>query len=84
MDSYELLLPSTVIMAKITFTGGNNAQNFEVFTAKDSHKRAVSIATGDKIIAASSGIDKKLHQLKEHSEMTGRKPAPLIRLFPCS
>jgi len=65
MDSYEFLLPSTVIIAKVTFTGGNNAQNFEVFTAKDSQKRVVSIATGDKIIAASAGIDKNWITLKK-------------------
>lgn len=65
MDSYEFLLPSTVIIAKVSFTGGNNAQNFEVFTAKDSQKRVVSIASGDKIIAASVGVDKNWITLKK-------------------
>jgi hypothetical protein len=65
MDSYEFLLPTTVIIAKVTFAGGNNAQNFEVFTSKDSQKRVVSIATGDKIIAASVGVDKNWITLKK-------------------
>lgn len=65
MDSYEFLLPSTVIIAKVSFTGGNNAQNFEVFTAKDNQKRVVSIASGDKIIAASVGVDKNWITLKK-------------------
>jgi len=65
MDSYEFLLPSTVVIAKVTFTGGNNAQNVEVFTVKDTQKRVVSIASGDKIIAASAGVDKNWITLKK-------------------
>jgi hypothetical protein len=65
MDSYEFLLPSTVIIAKVTFTGGNNAQNVEIYTIKDSQKRVVSVATGDKIIAASAGVDKNWITLKK-------------------
>ena len=65
MDSYEFLLPSTVVIAKVTFTGGNNAQNVEVFTVKDTQKRVVSVASGDKIIAASAGVDKNWITLKK-------------------
>lgn len=65
LDNYEFLLPSTVIIAKVSFTGGNNAQNFEIFTAKDSQKRVVSIASGDKILAASAGVDKNWITLKK-------------------
>lgn len=65
LDSYEFLLPSTVVIAKVSFTGGNNAQNFEIFTAKDSQKRVVSIASGDKILAASVGVDKNWITLKK-------------------
>lgn len=63
-DYYEILLPSTVIVAKFSFAGGNNAQNFELFTAKDNLKRVISIPTTDKILAASDGIDKNYFTLK--------------------
>jgi hypothetical protein len=58
LDYYEFQLPSGVIIAKVGFTGGNNAQNFECFTAKDNLKRVIPIPQKEKIIAASSGIDK--------------------------
>jgi hypothetical protein len=64
IDYYEFHLPSGVIMAKISFTGGNNAQNFELFTAKDNLKRVVPIPTTDKILAASFNIDKNQFALK--------------------
>ena len=63
-DSYEFMLPSGVIIAKVSFTGGNNAQNFELFTAKDNLKRVVPIPQKDKIIAASAGTDKNQFTLK--------------------
>ncbi|MFT3981149.1 MAG: hypothetical protein QM687_11810 [Ferruginibacter sp.] len=65
MDQYEFLLPSTVVIAKVSFTGGNNAQNFEVFTAKDSQKRVISIASNDKVIAAAVNVDKNWITLKK-------------------
>jgi hypothetical protein len=58
MDYYEYYLPSGIMIAKVSFTGGNNAQNREIFTAKDNLKRAVPIPQKDKILAASEGIDK--------------------------
>jgi hypothetical protein len=64
LDFYEFHLPSGVIIAKISFTGGNNAQNFELFTAKDNLKRVVSIPTTDKILAATFNIDKNQFTLK--------------------
>lgn len=63
-DSYEFLLPSGVVIAKLSFTGGNNAQNFEVFTAKDNLKRLALIPTSDKIILADASIDKNQFALK--------------------
>jgi hypothetical protein len=57
-DNYEFALPSGVVIAKVSFTGGNNAQNFELFTAKDNSKRVVLIPQEMKVIAASAGIDK--------------------------
>ena len=58
MDYYEFLLPSGVVIAKVGFTGGNNAQNFECFTAKDNLKRVVPSPKKEKTIAASANIDK--------------------------
>lgn len=55
---YEYYLPSGILIAKVSFTGGNNAQNFEVFTAKDNIKRIALIPQKEKILAASEGIDK--------------------------
>jgi hypothetical protein len=63
-DYYEFMLPSGVIIAKLNFTGGNNAQNFELFTAKDNLKRIVPIPTKDKIIAADTSIDKNQFSLQ--------------------
>jgi hypothetical protein len=57
-DHYEFMLPSGVLIAKVSFTGGNNAQNFELFTAKENMKRVISIPQKEKILAASAGIDK--------------------------
>ena len=58
MDHYEFMLPSGVKIASVSFAGGNNAQNMEIFTNKDNLKRVVPIPQKEKILAASSGIDK--------------------------
>jgi hypothetical protein len=64
MDHYEFKLPSGVTVAKVSFTGGNNAQNMEVFTAKDNYKRAVPMPLADKIIVSDASIDKNQLMLK--------------------
>lgn len=64
VDFYEFSLPSGVIIAKLSFTGGNNAQNFELFTAKNNLKRMVPLPTSDKILAADFSIDKNQFMLK--------------------
>lgn len=63
-DHYEFFLPSGVSIAKVSFTGGNNAQNMELFTAKDNLKRVVPIPQELKITAASAGIDKNQFTLQ--------------------
>lgn len=63
-DYYDFLLPSGVIIAKVSFTGGNNMQNMEMFTAKDNLKRVVPMATTDKLIVADASIDKNQFALK--------------------
>lgn len=64
MDFYEFALPSGVIIAKVSFTGGNNAQNMEIFTAKDNYKRVVPIPQNEKIIVADASIDINQFTLK--------------------
>jgi hypothetical protein len=63
-DQYEFALPSGVIIAKLSFTGGNNAQNFELFTARDNLKRMVPIPKKDKILLADASIDKNQFTLE--------------------
>lgn len=63
-DYYEFKLPSGVVIAKISFAGGNNAQNMEVFTAKDNLKRVVPMIEKDKLIVADTSIDKNQFMLK--------------------
>ncbi|MBS4044391.1 MAG: hypothetical protein KGZ59_11285 [Chitinophagaceae bacterium] len=64
MDHYEFTLPSGVVVARVSFTGGNNAQNMELFTAKDNIKRVVSIPQKENIIVADASIDKNQFTLK--------------------
>lgn len=64
LDHYEFILPSGVIIAKVSFAGGNNAQNMEVFTAKDNLKRIVPMIEKDKLIVADASIDKNQFMLK--------------------
>jgi hypothetical protein len=63
-DMYEFRLPSGVVIAKVSFTGGNNMQNMEMFTAKDNLKRIVPMVTKDKIIVADGSIDKNQFALQ--------------------
>jgi hypothetical protein len=58
IDSYEFSLPNGLTVVKISFTGGNNAQNFEVYTVKDNQRRVVPIPTKDKVILASTPSDR--------------------------
>jgi hypothetical protein len=60
---YQFLLPSGVVIAEVSFTGGNNAQNMEVFTKKDNYKRVVPIPQKETIKLASTGIDQNYFTL---------------------
>ncbi len=64
MDNYEFTLPSGVIVARVSFTGGNNAQNMELFTTKENIKRVVSIPQKENIIVADASIDKNQFTIK--------------------
>ncbi|MBK1898150.1 hypothetical protein [Chryseobacterium paridis] len=63
-DSYEFFVPDGVMVAKVSFAGGNNAQNFELFTARDKVRKVVSIPQKDKVSSLSSVIDPNLLTLK--------------------
>ncbi|UZT95918.1 hypothetical protein ODZ84_11735 [Chryseobacterium fluminis] len=63
-DTYEFFVPDGVMVAKVSFAGGNNAQNFELFTARDSVRKVVQIPQKDKIGSVSSSIDPNLLTLK--------------------
>lgn len=63
-DSYQFYLPTGVQLADITIVGGNNAQEFFLYTYKDKYKRVVGIPTRDKILAADISIDKNYFTLK--------------------
>lgn len=62
--AYEFFLPSGVLIAKVNFAGGNNAQNFELFTPKDNSKRIVSIPQKDIIKMYASSVDPNESTLK--------------------
>jgi hypothetical protein len=68
MDHYEFMLPSGVKIAQVAFTGGNNAQNMELFTAKDNLKRVVPIPQKEKILAGDVSVDKYYFTLKRVAE----------------
>jgi len=63
-DTYEFFVPDGVMVAKVSFAGGNNAQNFELFTARDSVRKVVQIPQKDKVGSVSSSIDPNLLTLK--------------------
>ena len=56
-DYYEYFLPSGISIAKLSFTGGNNAQNMELFTAKDNLKRVIPMPQKDEIKFSASAVD---------------------------
>lgn len=58
MDSYEFKLPSGVLIARVSFAGGNNAQNCEMHTLKDNYKRVVPMGSDHKVDFLASAIDR--------------------------
>lgn len=66
-DTYEFSLPTGLIVARVTFTGGNNAQNASVVLTKDKLSRTASIpsqGTYGKTILKSKGVDRNYIVLK--------------------
>jgi len=65
---YEFFIPSGIMVAKIFFTGGNNAQNFDLFTAKDNIRRVISIPQKEEVKVSLSAIDPNALTLKRITE----------------
>lgn len=63
-DTYQIFLPTGVRLADLSFVGGNNAQEFDLYTHKDKYKRLVGIPQKDRILAADQSIDKNYFALK--------------------
>jgi hypothetical protein len=57
-DTYQISLPSGIVAAKLSFTGGNNAQAFDVVTMKDQIRRQVKIPTNERVMLASADEDR--------------------------
>lgn len=58
VDSYQISLPNGVVIARINFTGKNNAQDFDVYTPSDNRHRNVPLHTKDHTIIASTPADR--------------------------
>ena len=63
-DRYQFFLPTGVQLADISFRGGNNAQEFNLYTYKDKYNQIIGIPQKDKILAADESIDKNYFSLK--------------------
>jgi hypothetical protein len=63
-DSYEISLPTEVVVAVVSFKGGNNAQDFDLTTQMDGIRRIQNIPTRDRVALASAGADKNEIALK--------------------
>jgi len=63
-DTYEFFIPGGVLVAKVSFAGGNNAQNFELFTPKDSQRRVVRLPVKEHVNFHKSTVDPNALMLK--------------------
>lgn len=61
---YEFFLPNGILVAKVNFSGGNNAQNFVLFTPKDDQNRVVSIPQKEVVKGSASDVDVNFLTLK--------------------
>ncbi len=64
VDTYEFRLPSGVVIARASFTDGNNAQKCDMTTMKDNSTRSVPIVLKDHIEKSWSAIDRNSEALK--------------------
>lgn len=56
-DAYDFYISSGILVAKVNFAGGNNAQNFELFTPKDNQRRVISIPQKEVVKGLASAVD---------------------------
>ncbi|WP_293303123.1 hypothetical protein [Pedobacter sp. UBA4863] len=65
MDTYRFKLPSGLVVATASFSGGNEGKNFRVSTNKDRVTRTIPMKTGyGKVFAASEGMDSNRYALE--------------------
>lgn len=57
-DTYEISLPNGIVAVRLSFTGGNNTQAFDVITMKDRARRTIKIPTRDKVMLSSTDVDR--------------------------
>lgn len=63
-ETYEFFVPEGIMIAKVRFAGGNNARNFDVFTARDRMNSIISIPPKEQTKIYSSPIDPNALALK--------------------
>ncbi|MDJ1504970.1 hypothetical protein [Xanthocytophaga agilis] len=63
LDTYEISLPTGVVVAKVSFTGGNNAKNCQITTLKDNNQQLVDIGIKDTVNVL-LGVDRNVEALK--------------------
>lgn len=68
LEAYELYLPDGIFLGKVKFAGGNNAQNFEFFSAKDDRTRNVGIPQKEVVKFSASVGDGNALTLKRIAE----------------
>lgn len=58
VDIYEFSLPTGVVVASVSFSGGNNAQQCQLHTMKDNNDRLVGIPSKDHVTNSSGTYDR--------------------------
>lgn len=64
VDMYEFFVPNGVMIAKVSFAGGNNAQNFDLFTARDNVRKIIKIPQSEVVNHHTSTVDPNALTLK--------------------
>jgi len=63
-DSYEFRLPTGVVVAEVSFSDGNNAQECMMYTFRDTQKRSIKIPTHLKTTFINTDVDRNLLALR--------------------
>lgn len=64
VDFYEFFVPEGIMVAKVNFIGGNNAQNCDLFTSRDNIRRVIPLASPERSIIYASSIDPNALMIK--------------------